>query len=332
MGKSILLSVALLITLSFRNHQDPSSKHFTIQKLADGVWAVIHNDKSGYAICNAGIIDLGDKTLVFDAFINPDAAADLKKIAKELTGRPVSFVVNSHYHDDHVRGDQAFDNAIIISTAWTKAAIARSEPEERTWAVNHGASRLKSSIEALNNATGKDKEEALMWVNYYKSIMEPLSRLKLVLPSMSFTDSLHIEGSKRSVILKECKNAHTASDAIMILPKEGIVFMGDMLFTERHPYLADGNAGNWKQHLESLFNVPSLERFVPGHGPVAGKESLQSIIGYIHDLQQEARQAVQNGEPDSVFAKRAVPPQFSNWWYKRFYAANLRSVYKAARR
>jgi cyclase len=332
MGKSILLTVALIIIFSFSNHDHPSSNHFTIQKLADGVWAVIHNDKTGYAICNAGIVDLGDKTLVFDAFINPDAAADLKKIAKELTGRPVSFVVNSHYHDDHVRGNQAFNNAIIISTAWTKASISRSEPEERAWAAKNGPSRLKSAIEALNNATGKDKEEALMWVNYYKSIMEPLSKLKLVLPAIGFTDSLLIEGSKRSILLKECKNAHTASDAIMILPKEGIVFMGDMLFTQRHPYLADGNAATWKQHLETLFSDTSLQWFVPGHGPVAGKESLQSTIGYINYLQQEARHAMQSGEPDSIFARRAVPPQYSNWWYKRFYGANLKSVYKEIRR
>jgi glyoxylase-like metal-dependent hydrolase (beta-lactamase superfamily II) len=329
MGKYLFLSLTLIITLSSGKYKS-SSKHFNVEKLTDGVWAVIHNDKSGYAICNAGIVDLGDKTLVFDAFINPDAASDLKNIAKELTGKPVSLIINSHYHDDHVRGNQAFNDGIIISTAWTKAAIARSEPEDREWAVKNAPSSLKKATLAFNNAVEKDREEAALWVNYYKAIIEPLPRLKLVLPAIGFTDSLHIEGSKRSVILKECKNAHTSSDAIMILPKEGIAFMGDMLFTERHPFLGHGDPATWKRYLENLFDDRSLKHFVPGHGPVAGKESLQSTIGYISYLQQEAHKAVQNREPDSIFAKRSVPAQYSNWWYKRFYPANLRSVYKAA--
>ena len=65
MKKIILLSLlSAVLLLSFRKIEQFSSKHFTIEPLAPGVWAVINNDAYGHAICNAGIIDLGDKTAV----------------------------------------------------------------------------------------------------------------------------------------------------------------------------------------------------------------------------------------------------------------------------
>src|SRR3954467_4801173 len=100
-----LLLLVSIITVSFSFRPTTTSKHFNIQKLSEGVWAAINNDHYGHAICNAGIVDLGDKTIIFDPFMNLDAAADLKKIAKELTHKDASIVVNSHHHNDHVRGN-----------------------------------------------------------------------------------------------------------------------------------------------------------------------------------------------------------------------------------
>ena len=74
------------------------------------------------------------KTLVYDPFMTPEAARELRVVAEELTGRPVSIVVNSHYHNDHIRGNQVFlPIANVISTSWTRDQIAKSEPEEQAW-------------------------------------------------------------------------------------------------------------------------------------------------------------------------------------------------------
>src|SRR4051812_33749820 len=103
-----LLLLLPFFTLSLSFSPPAPSKHFTIQKLSEGVWAAINNDNYGHAICNAGIVDLGDKTLLFDPFMNLDAAAELKAMARELTHKEASIVINSHYHNDHVRGNQLF--------------------------------------------------------------------------------------------------------------------------------------------------------------------------------------------------------------------------------
>jgi len=92
--------------------QLPTSSFFRLKPLAEGVYAAIVEDGTG-ALGNAGIVDLGDRTLVFDTFQTPEAAIDLKFAAESLTGKAVSIVINSHWHNDHVLGNQVFEQALI---------------------------------------------------------------------------------------------------------------------------------------------------------------------------------------------------------------------------
>src|SRR5215831_2129335 len=157
----VILFIAFLSSFAF--HKFPSPKNFTIQKLAPGVWAAIHNDNGGHAISNAGIVDLGESTLVFDAFINPQAAAELKLVAEQLTKHKVSFVVNSHFHDDHIRGTEAFvPGAMVVSTEWTKNEIAKTEPGEQAWAKKNTSAQLLKARQQLKSASADEKEEAVM--------------------------------------------------------------------------------------------------------------------------------------------------------------------------
>jgi len=325
-------AVAVLLLIGFRKPQK-GSKNFTLQQLAPGVWAAIQNDKGGHAISNAGIIDLGNKTLVFDAFMNPDAAGELKQTAEQLTKHPIAFVINSHYHDDHIRGNQVFvPSAAIISTEWTKNEMQKAEAEEQEWLRKNIGKSLEKAKQQLKTATGNQKEEAEMWLGYYEGTSRSLPILKTTLSDITFKDSLWIHGSKRSVLLIECKNCHTASDVVMILPQERIAFMGDVLFVNRHSWFGDGNSESLKEHLEDFYANPALKQFIPGHGPVAGKESVQTLIGYINDLHQLAMEALQKYEPDSDFIKQDVPMQYKNWWFGRFYSDNLSAVYREAKK
>ncbi len=101
------------------------SSFFHIEPLAEGVYAAIANDEDR-APGNAGIVDLGGETLIFDTFLVPHAAQDLRTAAEELTRQPVGWVVNSHAHRDHVFGNQVFaPAATIVSTAGTRQLMAR---------------------------------------------------------------------------------------------------------------------------------------------------------------------------------------------------------------
>jgi cyclase len=328
---NLLLSLSVIIVVFSFTLPKPS-KHFTIHKLSDGIWAAINNDHYGHAICNAGIVDLGDKTVVFDPFMNIDAAADLKKMAKELTGKEASIIINSHYHNDHVRGNQIFLPASIISTTWTRKQMAVSEPEELAWEKKNAPALAEEFRQKLKTATGKEKEELPLWIGYYEAMVSNGPLVKTTLPSITFSDSLWIHGTKRSILLVEYKNGHTASDAVMVLPKEGIVFMGDLLFEKRHPYLGDGNPDSLANHLNKFYADTVLHVFVPGHGNITGRNTLKEMSGYINDVKQLVYDAIHHQQSDSLIRLSPIPQRYADWKFAQFFAYNINFLLKQSRR
>src|SRR5512139_3020840 len=109
------------------------SRHFVLHPLAEGIFAAIAID-GGHAICNAGLIDLGGQILVFDTFLTPQAALDLRQAAMELFGRSPQIVINSHYHNDHIWGNQVFlPEAQFVSSNETRQLIMTEGTEEYQW-------------------------------------------------------------------------------------------------------------------------------------------------------------------------------------------------------
>ena len=94
--------------------QMESSRHFRLEQLVEGVYAAIAIE-GGAAFSNAGIIDLGDQTLIFDTCETATAAYDLRAAAEQLTGRPATCAINSHAHPDHWGGNQVFDTPILAT-------------------------------------------------------------------------------------------------------------------------------------------------------------------------------------------------------------------------
>lgn len=327
MIRFLLASALLLIFVPdgiSQKKKDRASENFFLEELAPGVWAAIHNDQFGKAICNAGIIDLGDKTIVFDPFMTPQAAKELRQLAEELTDRPVTLVVNSHYHNDHIRGNQEFiPYATIISSTYTRDQIAKVEPEQQEWERNHAPALLKATKKIYNSATGIDKEELPLWIGYYEGMMESIEVLKITLPDIVFNDSLWIYGSKRNIKLVEFKNCHTASDVALFIPSENIAFLGDLLFVQRHPWMADGEPASWQASLKKLYDDPSINKYVPGHGAVCDKNGLKSLQDYFENI----RTLANNASADSTEAKlltMPIPEQYQNWYFSRFYQSNVK--------
>ena len=100
---------------------DPKSLqsiHFDLEELANGVYAAI-DKPGGAAYCNAGIVDLGQRTLVIDAFDTALAARDLRSAAETLFSRPVTALLLTHTHSDHWVGSQAFEASTTMVTTGT---------------------------------------------------------------------------------------------------------------------------------------------------------------------------------------------------------------------
>jgi cyclase len=311
------------------NRQLPDSKHFRLQQLADGVYAAIHID-GGAAIGNAGIVDLGDRTLIYDTFLAPQAAEDLRTAAEALTGRPIDAVLNSHWHNDHIWGNQVFSaNTEIISTEETRRMFIATR--------GHGAydsfmaeaeanlEATRAQLEATEEA-GQRRQLAL-WVDYHQSVVDLKPILRIRAPNLTFVERLAFHGTDRSAELIPFVGGHTESDAVLFLPQEGIIFMSDLLFIGHHPYLGGGDPESLLHILEAVSDLaPKL--LVPGHGPVGPADSLSQMGQYVHTLDELARKMVEGGEAEETIDAMAIPEPYDDWLFSSFFPGNMHFLYQ----
>ncbi len=141
------------------------SKHFEFQELADGIFAAIAKD-GGAAIGNAGAIDLGDRALVFDTFLTPQAATDLRVSIEQTIGRTPEIVINSHYHNDHIWGNQVFEeNSLILSSTQTRHLITTAGMDEYRSYSEISAKRLKSLQDEYEHADSEEQRAQIsIWL------------------------------------------------------------------------------------------------------------------------------------------------------------------------
>jgi len=311
-----------------QEHEFSVSPHFEVEELGNGIFAAIHKEGGG-AICNAGIIDLGDRTLIFDTFLTPQAAGDLKSAAEALTGKSATIVVNSHSHNDHIWGNQVFESqADIISTGATKECIATEGINEFEWYKSNVAERLASLESQYESADDDAKRgELSLWLTYYQQLADAMSSLAVVLPTLTFDERLILHGSTRTAELIEYRNGHTNSDIILLLKQDSIVFMGDLLFVESHPYLGDGQPEALVKILEEIRSMDA-NIFVPGHGPIGNKVNLQMLIDYIEVCQDIVNRMVSDGQSEEDVDRIAIPESFKSWQQAGFFRSNLHFLYK----
>jgi cyclase len=305
------------------------SKHFVLHLLAEGIFAAIAED-GGSAICNSGLIDLGERILVFDTFLTPQAAMDLRRFAAEPFGRTPQIVINSHYHNDHIWGNQVFAaEAQIISSTRTRELITTAGMEEFQWYSTNSAKQLDSLHLRRQNANDeRGQEELLLWLGYYEGLVEALPHLKVCPPNITFNSHLKIHGKKLTAELITFEGAHTGSDTVLYISQAGIVFMSDLLFVGCHPYLADGDPLSLLKALKKLSQLEAT-CYVPGHGPGGTIEDLRLEIEYIEGCFETAQMLVETGNVNEDRVNEIkIPEKYGHWLLPQFYRTNIRFLCK----
>ena len=191
--KKLLYIWLLVLTTACNNTKnfEYTSANFELVSLSEGVYALIHK-LGGKAICNTGIIDNGSETIIFDTFLSPDTALEILHLVDTLNLSPIKYVVNSHWHNDHIRGNQVFPDSVkIISTKKTAEIIALREPIEIASEKQYAPLELKYYDSLLTNfrgeKTSRDYQEILMWKPYYEVLSESHKKVKTRLPNMSIS-------------------------------------------------------------------------------------------------------------------------------------------------
>ncbi len=306
----------------------PESRHYKLEKLANGVYAAIHNNQGGYAICNAGIVDLGNKVIVIDPFMSPAAARDLKQHAELLTGKKISLVLNLDLHSDHTRGNQVFvPGADIVSTPNTRRYIESHFEKEFEENKMSASEELYEIQKRLLKATGPEKVELTLFEDQCKAIIESLPELKMTLPNITVSDTLVIYGSIRKMVLIPTGTGHTNGDMVAYLPDDNIIFVSDQLFVKCHPYFGDGDPESWKNNLKNLITLnPQIA--VPGHGPVGDLTSIYTMIDYIETLTGLVKMEIESGGDENKVMNIPLPDKYSDYLISSFYKINLRFIFR----
>jgi glyoxylase-like metal-dependent hydrolase (beta-lactamase superfamily II) len=318
------LVVAALGSLALASPGAPAGlQHYAISRLADGVWAALAKD-GGAAMSNAGIVDLGGTTLVFDTSFTPQAGSELRRAAEQLTKHPVKFVMNSHYHSDHIRGNQVYPAATVVSTSRTRDLIDTRGRDELKDDLAHAAGKVTAYQAALARAkTEEERRDAEYWLALYRGVVATLPSIRLRLPDLTFESRQVFHGRARSAELITYGGGHTPSDAFLFLPAERIAFMGDLILIDNHPYLPDGDPDEWLKILDRLEELP-ITRIVPGHGPVGGAEAVPVVRGYITAVQRVAADLVRSGRrPEDA----VMPEAFRSWRFGNYFPDNIRFLY-----
>lgn len=292
-------------------------KHFSLEKISEGVFAAIAKDGSG-SVGNAGFIDLGGQTIIFDTFNTPQAAEDLKRAAEKVTGTQTNLVVNSHHHGDHIRGNQIFKESTIISSQITYETMRDIHPV-RIEKQKQGIKELGAYIDSLKNQLGeKTDKELAQKISFLREIEISLPILELTLPNQIFKAEITFYGTKRSAKLFTLGRGHSICDAMLYVPEEKIIFMGDLLFTGTHPtFFEESNPQHWVKMLKTAERM-DFEKAVPGHGPVGTKEDITRMIAYIEEMIEVA---ITSGS-----AEVQIPAKYEHWSSPGTYQQNRRML------
>ncbi|TCP55617.1 glyoxylase-like metal-dependent hydrolase (beta-lactamase superfamily II) [Tumebacillus sp. BK434] len=304
----------------------PSAKHFTLQQLADGVYAAYVKEHMG-AFSNGGFVDLGESVLVIDAFLTPQAAQELRDIAEAITGHPVRHMVNTHWHGDHVRGNQVYADVAIIATDTTKNLIAEHLPPRIEAIRAQAPAQLKALQEQFDNATDEAQKAAFaVELAQFHEIDSTFHTLQITVPNVTFENKMTLHGTRRSAELITLGGGHSPSDIFVYLPQDKIIFMGDLLFVNNQLACWNANEREWVQILEQIEAFDAVQ-FVPGHGPLGTLEDVRANKQYLLDLLQLVEAHIADGGTEAGLADLKVPAAYEAWEFGSIFPGNVQKLY-----
>lgn len=296
-------------------------EHFRIEEVASGIHAAVAT-ADGFGLCNAGIVDLGGATVVFDAMLTPQAGEALGLAARRLTGRPVDLLVDSHHHGDHVRGNGAVGAQHIVSTHRVRELIV----ERATATLESDRAEVGPELEGLRSgripASAADRTVLEGW---YEGILATPPNLKIAPPDLTIAEELVVRGTRREARILSFGGGHSPSDVFVHLPDDGILLLGDLLSNGFHPSLSDGNP---EELLRILHRVEALgaTRMLPGHGPVSGPADLRRMVEYVELMLRWGRERRALGAAAEPPGNVRPPPPFDSWKLGVVFTGNLAFV------
>jgi len=306
--KFISLFAALLLPLVVAA-QKPQ---FEVVKVAEGIYACVRTEPPGLTVNgNTVFIINDDDVVVVDTTLTPGTARETIEALRKLTRKPVKYVINTHWHDDHIMGNVAYRDAFpgveFISHTNTRTYLPTTGLNNRKQAMAEQG--YPAFINALKNRLQKGEsvfggpmndEERTTYasdIRIAERYMTENPTAEVVVPTTTLEDRLTLRRGSRTIDILYLGRGHTSGDIVVFLPKEMIAISGDLVIWPV-PYIGSpqSHPGDWSVTLGKLLALKP-KAIVPGHGPVLRDDAyVNSMIRLLASIDEQVKASFNRGE------------------------------------
>lgn len=273
---------------AFASQADLEEKKVSFTKLSDNAYAYTAEGDP-----NTGVIVGDDAVLVLDTQATPVMAQDVIRRIREVTDKPIKYVLLTHYHAVRVLGASAYQPQQIIASQDTYDLIVERGEQDKASEIGRFP-RLFRNVESV--------PPGLTW------------------PTITFTGKMTLWLGQLEVQLLQLGRGHTKGDTVAWLPQQKILFSGDLVEFDATPYAGDAYFRDWPQTLDNIAALKP-QKLVPGRGaalttPEQVQAGLAGTRAFIADVYESVKAGAAAGQDlnavyKSTYARLA--PKYGQW-------------------
>jgi cyclase len=293
-----------------------------MQQVSDHCFAVL-NEKNRVCDANSGLINRGGGVVIDTQSDLPHARQMIEMFSKVWPAMP-SRVINTHEDGDHVWGNQLFEGAEIIAHRSVPERMKHVANPEETQKLLHGVDRLLTRLllKAIHPGVAAAGQQLAEDYN--------LDGVELVLPTTLFDTRYELDLDGTEVHLIYVGPCHQVGDTIIHVPKERVVFAGDVLFRQCTPMGWVGSYDKWFQCLDLIVQL-NPDVIVPGHGPLCGIEGVKEMKAYLEYLRDESKRCYEKGLTSLEASKQIDFGPYGEWRAPARLYMNVERAYREFR-
>ncbi|WP_415395949.1 MBL fold metallo-hydrolase [Sulfurimonas sp. CS5] len=212
---------------------------------------------------NSCFVNMGTSYLVIDSGPTYSYALQAYEKMKKINNLPISYVINTHVHDDHWLGNSYY------------ASIG---------------------VKIIGSSVFKNESKVEMTRMQKRISQQAYAKTTQIFPTIFVKDEKVLDIDGKKVYIKSVnKKAHTNSDLLIYIPDGKIVFVGDLVFNDRLPSIRDGNLNGWLESLDKV-RAMDVDFIVGGHGEIVDRTSIDMTYNYIKTLRDRVAMLLEDGE------------------------------------
>ena len=290
----------------------------SVRKVGDGLYATISDTSKGLqTTCNGGFLIGKSASLLVEGFVSPAGASFQYETLRTLSQGPIMGALNTHYHFDHTLGNAFYGaNGIAI---WAHAGVPRNIFDKYGAMQRVDKATFLAPLEARvkSSKTEVARQHAEEYVRTLGNIFAATNSAVLAVPNRLFDPAkLPVNLDLGGVIaVVETYPGHTATDIIVRVPEQRVVYAGDLLFNRIYPVTFDDGAtvSGWRSTLKTFLSYDKDTIFIPGHGQIASRDDVQLFADLFDDVAAQAEKVYKAGVPvEDAVDRYVVPDRFKN--------------------